>query len=130
MTLPTPVPCDCLNYCGDDAWLLDGRATPCQHAIERDRKLAEARECAELQKQIAYSTARSDIECELLCVAHEPVSSGGYISWFDTTPGPHLTLAADGEHITQALRYLTLSKLLEAHPTRPGVVRVLDLPEA
>lgn len=22
--------CDCLNYCGDDPWLRDGRATPCK----------------------------------------------------------------------------------------------------
>lgn len=23
-------PCDCLNHCGDDPWLHDGRATPCE----------------------------------------------------------------------------------------------------
>lgn len=25
-----PVGCDCLNYCGDDPWLKDGRAKHCE----------------------------------------------------------------------------------------------------
>lgn len=29
------VMCDCLNYCGDDPWLEKGKATPCEHFIER-----------------------------------------------------------------------------------------------
>lgn len=37
-----PVTCDCLNRCGDDPWLKDGRATPCkarasQQKADRDR---------------------------------------------------------------------------------------------
>lgn len=27
--------CDCLNSCGDDPWLLDGRAKPCSKLIQR-----------------------------------------------------------------------------------------------
>ena len=27
---PEPVRCDCLNHCGDDPWLKDGRAFKCQ----------------------------------------------------------------------------------------------------
>lgn len=23
--------CDCLNWCGDDPWLVDGRVDPCEH---------------------------------------------------------------------------------------------------
>ncbi len=30
MTTTTPVECDCLNWCGDDPWLKDGRAQPCK----------------------------------------------------------------------------------------------------
>jgi hypothetical protein len=32
-----PVKCDCLNVCGDDPWLKDGRATPCAR-FSSDRK--------------------------------------------------------------------------------------------
>lgn len=34
-------PCDCLNWCGDDPWLNDGRAEPCQERKERERRAAE-----------------------------------------------------------------------------------------
>ena len=27
-------PCDCLNDCGDDPWLYDGRSLPCNHKQE------------------------------------------------------------------------------------------------
>lgn len=37
-----PAPCDCLNWCGDDRWLRDGRATPCAARLKYDEK--EARE--------------------------------------------------------------------------------------
>lgn len=44
------MPCDCLNTCGDDSWLKDGRAQPCkaytqvtdQNRLDADRHLAEA----------------------------------------------------------------------------------------
>ena len=32
------VPCDCLNYCGDDPWLRSGKAKPCAEKIARDQK--------------------------------------------------------------------------------------------
>lgn len=40
MTTSTPVPCDCINWCGDDPWLRDGRATPCAALLMRDEKEA------------------------------------------------------------------------------------------
>lgn len=41
MTLfPTPMPCDCLNWCGDDSWLRAGRVTPCAALLERDEEEA------------------------------------------------------------------------------------------
>lgn len=30
--------CDCLIHCGDDPWLKDGRAQPCQAFLDRQRK--------------------------------------------------------------------------------------------
>jgi hypothetical protein len=33
-----PDNCDCLNTCGDDPWLRDGRSEPCAHYLERERK--------------------------------------------------------------------------------------------
>lgn len=41
MSAHTPVECDCLNWCGDDPWLKDGRSTPCGNLLKRqadDRK--------------------------------------------------------------------------------------------
>lgn len=32
--------CDCLNHCGDDPWLKDGRSEPCEQV--RERQLQEA----------------------------------------------------------------------------------------
>ena len=31
----TPVTCDCLNDCGDDPWLKDGRSQPCKYLRQR-----------------------------------------------------------------------------------------------
>ena len=32
--------CDCLNYCGDDPWLKDRRAMPCERAINEAHEVA------------------------------------------------------------------------------------------
>lgn len=41
LSAPTPVPscrtgrkCDCLNDCGDDPWLRDGKADPCEKLLK------------------------------------------------------------------------------------------------
>ena len=36
-----PQACDCLNWCGDDPWLLTGRAVPCQDHLDRERRERE-----------------------------------------------------------------------------------------
>lgn len=41
--------CDCLNWCGDDPWLRDGRAAPCQERIDKERR---EREQADERKRI------------------------------------------------------------------------------
>lgn len=40
---PKLPPCDCLNWCGDDPWLQDGRAEPCQDRKDRERREAEGK---------------------------------------------------------------------------------------
>lgn len=54
-TPPTPVQCDCLNFCGDDPWLRDGRARPCDSHLEHLEKLKlleqQAKELATIQAQ-------------------------------------------------------------------------------
>lgn len=34
--------CDCLDWCGDDSWLRDGRSTPCRQLLEHDERKARA----------------------------------------------------------------------------------------
>lgn len=36
-----PNKCDCLNYCGDDPWLNDGRAEPCKSRKSREDRKAD-----------------------------------------------------------------------------------------
>ncbi len=47
--------CDCLNTCGDDPWLKDGRVQPCKNFIKREQqdklaleKMAKVTKIAEL----------------------------------------------------------------------------------
>ena len=69
--------CDCLNTCGDDPWLKDGRVHPCKNFIERElqdklalEKMAKVSKIAEvygvgadldlvilLHEQVAHLTA-------------------------------------------------------------------------
>lgn len=70
-------------------------------------------ELAALERALAYSAARSDIEC--YCA-----SDGD--GWHDTT---HV-LDDDHETVETALRYLDLRGLLDRHPSQPWV-RVRDV---
>lgn len=27
--------CDCLNYCGDDPWVVNGKVRPCKRAVDQ-----------------------------------------------------------------------------------------------
>lgn len=71
-----------------------------------------------LERHLAYSAARSDIEC--YC---------GFIS--DRWRDPSSAHADDRETVAKALRYLELRGLIERHPTQPWVrVREEDAPLA
>lgn len=58
--------CDCLNYCGDDPWLQDGRAAPCDRKKARDRKAAELQakhaRVSELLQQLGHLEVLSALE--------------------------------------------------------------------
>ena len=34
-------PCDCLNNCGDDPWLKEGRSTPCKNLLKHNLQAAQ-----------------------------------------------------------------------------------------
>ncbi len=47
-----PEPCDCLIYCGDDPWLQDGRARPCDRKRAADREIVERLERHQRTEQL------------------------------------------------------------------------------
>lgn len=57
-----PQACDCLNWCGDDPWLQDGRAVPCQERLDRERSEREAaierRRLLDLVNRLAESASK------------------------------------------------------------------------
>ena len=57
-----PQACDCLNWCGDDPWLKDGRAVPCQERLDRERREREAaterRRVLDLANRLAESASK------------------------------------------------------------------------
>lgn len=94
------------------------------------RKLVEAmrvgagaaarQERLHLQARLAYSAARSDIECE--CDVVNVNTSG--VWWYDLT-------TAEGEaqeHVATAARYLDLSGLLRRQVEAPHIVQIIDMP--
>lgn len=44
--MSTPTKCDCLNFCGDDPWLKDGRAVKCERYDELHRHDSVERDAA------------------------------------------------------------------------------------
>lgn len=77
-------------------------------------------EMLSLQAQLAYSTARSDIECHC-----QPVGDTEHDGWHD----PTTVLDNDREFIAPSIRYLDLRGLLERHENGTWVrVREEDAP--
>ena len=50
--------CDCLNWCGDDPWLKDGRAEPCEYerALQQKLEISSKRDEARLVLHKFYNT--------------------------------------------------------------------------
>ncbi len=61
-----PDECDCLDRCGDDKWIAEGKATPCQFYI--DRRAQAATETAK-QRQLEEDAARWRELCRLVDIA-------------------------------------------------------------
>jgi len=78
-------------------------------------------ELHQLEQAIAYSSARSDIECYCQGSRH----SGPHIGvWYDiTSPEPDEAK----EMVGAAVRYLELRELLKRHPENPFLVRPMDI---
>jgi len=78
-------------------------------------------ELHQLEQALAYSSARSDIECYCNGSRH----SGPHIGvWYDiTSPEPDEAK----EMVNEAVRYLELRKLLKRHPENSDMVRPLDI---
>lgn len=71
----------------------------------------ERAELRRLERSLAYSTARSDVEVHCL--------PGGAFRdrWYD----PDSAAEEDRETVATAMRYLELRGLLERHPSQPWV---------
>jgi hypothetical protein len=78
-------------------------------------------ELKQLEQEIAYHSARADIECGC---ASTVVSVEPRLWWYDvTTAGPE---EEEIEWVTMAVRYLTLRGLLLVNPENSNQVRPLD----
>lgn len=51
--------CDCLNRCGDDPWLADGRARPCAALVKERQRAAERERAREVLRSLLCQ-AQSD----------------------------------------------------------------------
>ncbi len=67
--------CDCLNHCGDDPWLKDGRAEPCEKLLAAQLQEKEAVEQIKKVKQIAarYETNGTLSPLELIIMLDKRV---------------------------------------------------------
>jgi hypothetical protein len=53
--------CDCLNFCGDDPWLNDGRAQPCPIMVARQKREVIENQQADRRKILCKSYGVSNI---------------------------------------------------------------------
>ncbi|WP_440221871.1 hypothetical protein ACQQ2N_12305 [Dokdonella sp. MW10] len=74
-----------------------------------------------LAHELAYSCARSDVEC---CCTHVRSDDAGH--WYDTTPNAETV--CEPHVIERAVRYLDSRGLLRRDPSSPHIVQVRDVP--
>lgn len=54
------VDCDCLNFCGDDPWLTDGRSRPCDRKVAHDAWLIECAARHQRTQHLRHELALAD----------------------------------------------------------------------
>lgn len=78
----------------------------------------------EIERDLAYSAARSDIEC---CCVQELVNGRHAGRWYLST---EVTFSDDIEVVERAIRYLDYRGLLHRHPDNKLLIRPLDADHA
>lgn len=73
-----------------------------------------------LERELAYSAARSDIEC---CCVQELVSGKYAGKWYLST---EVTFQDDADVVKNAIRYLDHRGLLKRHPDNQLLIRPLN----
>ncbi len=73
----------------------------------------------QLEQELAYSAARSDIECHCVSEKHSGQHHG---RWHDLSTAGN----DEEEWVANAVRYLEARNLLKRHPVRNTLVKVLD----
>jgi hypothetical protein len=76
-------------------------------------------ELRKLERELAYTTARTDIESFIAPVRKSGCHSGW---WYRLSS---VEDRSEKQSVTKAVRYLELRKLLRRHPLEPDLVRVL-----
>jgi hypothetical protein len=98
----------------------DGTCDRCGMGGAQTVTVTLCEECRELEREIAYHAARSDIEC--ICEGNWGNSAPNVV-WYDI-------LSPDNDDdrlfISQAVTYLESRKLLKRHPGNSNLVRPLD----
>lgn len=116
--------CDCLDRCGDDPAIGDGRADPCQRFRDRERRYAELSEIHRLQLELARHGALQVLENCVVC----EVSVIDSWAWIDIRHALALqagTVRADQvARVRNAARYLVHTGDAMQHPTQPHLVRL------
>lgn len=112
---PAKPQCDCINWCGDDARIYDGRVRPCaahQQQREHEAALASAWRLAD-EKAIDHIELRAT-RVDLLGEA-----------WWDTAPllNEHEASGEQRDRSRMAIAYALARNLFERHPQRAEWLR-------
>jgi len=98
----------------------DGTCNRCGMGGAKTVTVTFCEECRELEREIAYHAARSDIEC--ICAGHYESGPGSPV-WYDIQSPDN---DDDMGFVTQAVTYLLQRGLLKRHQENPDLVKPLD----
>lgn len=60
--------CDCINVCGDDPWLVDGRSTPCDGQM---RERAEKEKRDQIREMASQLTIQAQVDGQVVVSAEQ-----------------------------------------------------------